>query len=256
MDSRPIFKALALTLLALAFAQPAQATTPTVSPTSHDFASQARGTVSASQAFTVKNENSGLAASNMIVAGETFSGDDFLVSSSTCGGSVLPQETCEIRVRFVPQSTTAISETMQVVTDQGTADDVTLTGTGGDLPQGPKGDKGDKGDQGIQGIQGIQGQKGDKGDQGIQGQQGDQGVKGADGVDGHIGPQGPQGDQGPMGPACPATNAACRGPRGLQGVKGAQGPPGRDAIIACKVVKTKTQGKITVVCQVNFANAR
>jgi hypothetical protein len=63
---------------------------------------------------------------------------------------------------------------------------------------------------------------------------GPQGPAGADGADGAAGRDGQQGPQGPQGPA------------------GAQGPPGRDAVVTCKV--TKKRGKTPkVACTVRLA---
>jgi Collagen triple helix repeat (20 copies) len=216
MDLRTILKVL-LVLAPLTGAQSAQASAPTVGPTPHDFGSQAQGTVSGSQSFTV--QNGGL--TSVTVTGETFDqdganpgADDFLVSSNTCGGSLSASGNCEIRVRFAPQGIGQRKAILHVQSGDGTANDVNLSGTGTTLAQGPTG------------SQGIQGPTGPQGPTGI---------------------QGPQGIQGPKGD---------RGAVGVTGQTGAQGPAGRDATIACRVAKTKKTRKLKVICTVNFTNAR
>jgi hypothetical protein len=239
MDSRTILKTL-LVVVPLAFAQSAQADAPTVTAvTDAAFGTQHQGTVGGSKGFKV--HNGGLTL--ITITGETFDPDgtnpgtdDFLVSSSTCGGSLVADADCEIRVRFAPQATGTRSAVLHVQAGtDGTASGVTLSGTGDALPQGP---------QGVQGEIGPQGTKGDP-------------CLSSDPL--CVGPQGIQGESGPQGPkgnACLSNDPACRGPRGLRGLQGTQGPPGRDAIIACTVAKTKTTGKLKVICKVQFANAR
>jgi hypothetical protein len=284
MDSRTIFRLLLL-VACLAFAPAAQAA-PSVAPTSQGFGSQPKQTVGASQGFTVTND----AVTPLSVTGVTFGGhDDFLVSSSTCGVALQLNDTCEIRVRFAPQDEGSRTGTMTVKTSGGDLGPVTLTGSGTALP--PKGDTGEKGEKGDPCLPsdpacvGPPGQKGDpclSSDLNCKGPKGDPGADGADGVDGSLGPQGPKGDPclssdpnckgpkgdqgerglqgltgatGPKGNPCLSSDPACKGPRGLRGFKGDQGPPGRDAIIACKVQKT-SKGQQKVICTVRFANAR
>jgi hypothetical protein len=249
--------------LVLALASTADAAV-NVSETSHDFGSQDVTTLSGTHTFTLTNEDT-TPLNSVTIKGETFvptqttlgtddpGADDFLISSTTCGGALGPNDQCEIRVRFVPSGEGARSSIMRVLTDGPTVDDVTLSGTGTTLLQGPPGEKGDKGDkgdtgeqglkgdQGIQGVkgdQGLQGVKGDLGPQGVKGDQGIQGVKGDQGIQGVKGDQGIQGVKGDIGPqgvkgdACASSEPACRGPKGdkgdtgIQGIQGIQGPTG------------------------------
>ena len=221
-----------LALLALlAFAPAARAAT--VAPTSVDFGTQHVGTVGGSKALTVTNDG----ALPITLDGQSFTGDDdFIVSSTTCVATLAIDAVCEVRVRFAPQAIGDRAGTLHVA--GATAG---LKGTGDALPAGPTGPQGPQGEQGIQGPQGIQGVQGPKGDQG---DKGDTGAQGLQGVQGQTGPQGQKGDTG------------IQGPRGATGPRGLQGPPGRDAVIACRVVKTKVQGTLKVVCSVQFATAR
>jgi hypothetical protein len=114
-------------------------------------------------------------------------GDDFLVSSGTCGGTVAPGASCIIRVRFNPQGTGASSSGLlltPVVAGTGAALPlvrVALSGTATGLPQGPKGDTGAQGLTGATGATGVQGATGPTGAAGATGAQGPQGEKGATG---------------------------------------------------------------------------
>jgi hypothetical protein len=239
-------------IVPLALAQPAQGDATTVeTPSSVTFAdTQPIGTTSKSQQILVKNTNPALGP-DLIVAGETFTGDDFLVSSTNCGRPVPPQGSCEIRVRFVPQAEGPRSATMHIETDAvGSPNDVTLNGTAGPLPQGTKGDIGPQGPKGDTGPQGP------KGDTGLQGPQGVQGETGPAGVTGATGPAGPTGPQGPTGPAGPAGVSGATGPAGATGARGPKGAPGHDAQIACKVTRTKTTKELKVTCTVKFLSAR
>jgi hypothetical protein len=79
---------------------------------------------------------------------------------------------------------------------------VTLSGTGGTLPQGPKGATGAEGPQGTSGAQGAKGETGAAGQAGAtssQGLAGEAGKAGAVGPQGASGPQGPKGERGPRG---------------------------------------------------------
>src|SRR3954468_6207281 len=99
---------------------------------------------------------------------------------------------------------------------------------------GPRGPAGAAGPQGSAGAAGPQGPAGAAGPQGSAGAAGPQGSAGADGGDGAGGRGGEQGPQGPQGPA------------------GAQGPPGRDAVVTCKVARKR--GKTPkVTCTVRLA---
>ena len=245
MDSHTIFKRL-LALVPLAFAQSAQAAAPSVAPTSQDFGSQAQGTVGGSHQFTVTNAD----LTPLTVTGETFGGnDDFFVSSTTCGGTVATS--CDVWVRFAPQGTGSRSGTMTVNSSSGDSNSVTLTGTGTVRDPGATGATGGTGATGATGGTGATGATGATGVDGVNG------MTGATGATGGTGPTGPTGATGATGSGAAGVTGAtgATGPRGT-GPTGAQGPPGRDAIIACKVAKTKTGKKPKVICTVRFANAR
>src|ERR687885_474170 len=115
MDSRPpLRRLLPLTLLAsLAIAAPAQADIAVTPDREVDYGEQGVTTVSLPRTFTVTN------------------GDDFMVSSSTCGGSLGPNSSCEILVRFVPSALDERTATMNVIVGGAPADDTaSLKGTG------------------------------------------------------------------------------------------------------------------------------
>lgn len=108
--------------------------------------------------------------------------DAFLVAADGCGGeTVLVGQSCTVRVRFAPTGSGAHSAVLRVADDApGGERTVTLTGTGGDLPQGPAGPAG------ADGAAGSAGSAGPAGCAGV-------------GVAGPVGPQGAKGDRGPAG---------------------------------------------------------
>ena len=72
-----------------------------VSPAALDFGSQPRSTLSPPQAVTITNTgNSPLTIAGLTVAGAAAS--DFIVGSSSCGGSLAPGGSCQLTVRFAP----------------------------------------------------------------------------------------------------------------------------------------------------------
>ncbi|MEA2351825.1 MAG: hypothetical protein QOJ14_239 [Thermoleophilaceae bacterium] len=145
MDSRPVLKRL-LALLplnwllwALAVA-PAQADVNLTDTTSFDFGNQSVSTVSSSHRFELTNNDPVAPAT---IKGEMFVqhasvslAEDFLISSTTCNGTLLAGETCEIQVRFVPSGLGLRTADMKIV---GAADTVTVSGTGVALPPGSPG---------------------------------------------------------------------------------------------------------------------
>jgi hypothetical protein len=73
----------------------------TSSPTTHNFGTQARDTYGAPESFNVTNSNTGsLASMSFSIAGDD--PDDFLISSSTCTGTLAGGTSCSIHVRFGP----------------------------------------------------------------------------------------------------------------------------------------------------------
>jgi hypothetical protein len=145
--------------------------TPTAdaNPTGLTFTgTQPQGTAGASLLTTVTNNGT----APLIVSGETFTaatpanGDDFFVSSTSCDHRVLPGGTCEIRVRFAPQGAGTRQATMNIKSNAGSDTQVSLQGTGGNLPTGPSGPSGATGPTGADGGKGQDGSQGPKGDTG------------------------------------------------------------------------------------------
>ncbi|HKP91389.1 MAG TPA: glycine-rich protein [Thermoleophilaceae bacterium] len=228
----------------------ADATTPAA------FGSQPATTVSAPKSVTVTNNGT----APLIVHGVTFSdtdADDFFVGSSDCGGSVPAGSSCTITVRFAPRpGASSRAAKMNIRSNAPNSPTVVnLSGTAAAAPCQPgdeacKGAPGTPGTPGAPGAPGQNGTNGQNGAPGAPGQNGTNGQDGAPGAPGQNGSQGPQGSQGPKG------DTGAQGPRGPIGPRGLQGPAGRDAVIACKVARTKKTKKLKVVCTVNFANAQ
>jgi hypothetical protein len=112
----------------------------------------------ASVAKTVMLTNQGSAP--LIVSGVLLAGsdpDDYLVDDR-CQQQVPPGSSCQIAVRFSPQAEGASSATLTLLTNTPTAPgNVSLSGTGGSLPQGPTGPQGKPGPTGPQGKPGRTG---------------------------------------------------------------------------------------------------
>ena len=234
MDSRGLRVAqrgfAAATVVAAVMAAPAYAVGPDIgAPAPSAFPSTPQGTVSVSRDVTVTNSGD---VGPLTITGETFEGnDDFFVAATNCGGPLDPGKTCTISVRFAPHGSGSRSGTMHIYSNasSGSPTDVSLSGTGGDLPQGPQGDTGPQGPIGNTGPQGPIGNTGPQG------------------PIGNTGPQGPIGNTGPQGPI---------GNTGLQGPIGLRGPAGRDSTVQCKVVKTQVGQQFKVTCVVKFSAAR
>jgi hypothetical protein len=174
--------------------------TDVASPTALTFAeTQPLGTTGAGKTVTVTNEG----AAPMVVTGSTFGGadpEDFFVGASNCGGEIAVGASCQIVVRFVPQATGSRSANLLIDSnDPASPAIVTLTGTGGTLPQGPQGEMGAEGTTGSQGPAGPQGSTGSQGPAGPQGPAGLQGLTGSSGSQGPAGAQGLPGSEGPAG---------------------------------------------------------
>jgi hypothetical protein len=180
---------------------------------------QSLSTVSAPQTITITNTG----GNPLQISGATFAGstpalstdapEDFLVGSSTCLGPIAFEESCQLTVRFAPQSQGIQTGTLQILGNMGAGPTVvTLSGTGGTLPQGPQGEVGATGLQGQAGATGAQGPTGEAGATGAQGLTG---LTGAIGTQGTVGETGKSGAVGPQGAQGPAGAKGDRGPRGL-----------------------------------------
>ena len=139
----------------------AQASPPTLS-----FPTQAQSTLSAPQTVTVTNTGLG----PLVVTGLTFAGtdpQDYLISSDGCLGPIASGAICAVGVAFAPQAQGASSATLQIASnDPNGPASVSLSGTGGQLPQGPTGTTGATGQTGATGATGANGATGPKGAQG------------------------------------------------------------------------------------------
>jgi hypothetical protein len=169
-------------------------------------ATQPLQTVSAPQAITITNAGgnplqiSGLTFADSSSPLSTDAPEDFLIGSSTCFGSIAYEESCQVTVRFAPQNEGTQTGTLRILGNMGAgATVVTLSGTGGTLPQGPQGDTGAQGAQGVPGAQGATGEAGAAGQIGATGTQGPAGQAGETGDTGPQGPVGPEGERGPRG---------------------------------------------------------
>jgi VCBS repeat protein/FG-GAP repeat protein len=78
--------------------------------------------------------------------------EDFIVDSSNCSDVLLEHQSCTLRVFFAPTAAGARSATLTLSNDLWQK--VTLSGTGGSLPQGPQGPAGAPGSQGPAGAAG------------------------------------------------------------------------------------------------------
>jgi hypothetical protein len=136
---------------------------PAASPSTRSltFGTQPQSTVSPSQKVTITDSGD----ASLRVSGLRFSGPnagDFLVTSNNCQGDELdPGASCEVNVAFAPQDQGSRSATLNIETsDPDGPATVALSGTGGQLPQGPAGPQGQPGPQGQTGPQGPQGPPG------------------------------------------------------------------------------------------------
>ncbi len=129
------------------------APTAAESSTSLTFASQPQGTASAEQKVTVTNNGS----APLIVSGTVLGGSntgDYLIDDG-CQEQVAPGSSCSDGVRFDPQSAGASSATLTFLTNAATPPPaVSLSGSGGSLPQGPPGIQGPTGKTGPAGPAG------------------------------------------------------------------------------------------------------
>jgi hypothetical protein len=142
-------------------------------------------TLSAPQALTITNNG----GNPLVINSETFTGsepavstdkpEDFLISSSSCLSPIGYEESCQLTVRFTPEAEGPQTATLKISSNAGTGPtSVTLTGTGGTLPQGPTGATGPQGSTGATGGAGKAGATGATGPKGSKGATGKQGPPG------------------------------------------------------------------------------
>jgi virginiamycin B lyase len=161
---------------------PGPAGAATASGSHLTFGTQSLDTFGAPQGLTLTNTGHG---ELHIGRAQVTSGnaDEFLVSYDSCSNNTLTVgAACNIDIRFGPSQTAPRAATLTVPSDDPTSPlQVALSGTGGQLPQGPAG------------------------------------AAGASGPQGPAGPAGPSGPQGPAGARGPAGPAGARGPAGPAG---------------------------------------
>ncbi len=205
-------------------------------------ATQPLETMSPPQTLTITNKG----GNPLVINSETFTDsnpgvstdkpEDFLITSSSCLGPLAYEESCRLTVRFTPEQTGPQTATLQISSNAGAGPtSVTLTGTGGTLPQGPIGATGAEGKEGKEGPTGATGSQGATGATGTQAATGPQGTTGA---------TGPQGSTGATGP---------QGPKGAKGKRGARGPQGLTALYVCH--KRELHGKYKKACFVQVLSA-
>jgi len=101
-----------------------------VNPATLSFGAQPISTLSLPQTVTVTNTGN----APLTISGLTFAGadaNDFLVGSSSCGGSVAPSASCQLTVRFSPSASGARAATLEIASDDPAGPTaVQLSGTG------------------------------------------------------------------------------------------------------------------------------
>jgi hypothetical protein len=219
-------------------------------------ATQPLETLSPSQTLTITNEG----GNPLVISSETFAGSnpkDFLIGSSSCLGAVVFEASCQLTVRFAPQSEGPQTATLQIASNAGAGTTVvSLTGTGGPLPQGPVGATGPTGPQGATGATGSEGSAGATGAQGATGATGQPGAAGEPGAQGTTGATGAQGSAGTVGATGAPGAKGPAGATGAQGPKGAtgkQGPPGPAAVYECH--RRQGHGQYEKACYVRLLGA-
>jgi hypothetical protein len=109
--------------------------------------------------------NTGLAS--LVVTGLTFAGtdpQDYLITSNGCLGPIAAGASCTVGVAFAPQQQGASSATLQIASnDPSGPARVSVSGTGGQLPQGQTGPMGLTGPTGPAGATGPTGPTGAQG---------------------------------------------------------------------------------------------
>ncbi len=167
----------------ISYATPATATPNTSTITFAE--TQPLATVSAPQTITLTNDGGDplkIAAATFADSSPALSTDhpeDFLIGSSSCSSPIAFDESCQLTVRFAPQGTGTRTATLQIAGNIGAGPTViTLTGTGGTLPQGAAGAAGTSGAQGVAGASGKSGSVGPAGAKGPAGPRGQRGPQG------------------------------------------------------------------------------
>jgi hypothetical protein len=141
------------------------------STTALGFATQPQGTSSAGQPLTVTNNGSAPLVVSGVLLGGSNPGDYLL--DNGCQQPVAVGSSCVVGVRFGPQAQGASSATLTLLSNAASAPPpVTLSGTGGVLPQGPAGATGSTGATGATGTTGASGAQGPAGANGATGSQG------------------------------------------------------------------------------------
>jgi hypothetical protein len=153
---------------------------PQLSPSTSalNFGTTPQGTLSPPQALTITNTgDEPLHVGELATTGAA--GGDFVVTG--CRAAVAASGTCTLDVYFAPQAQGTREATLEISSDDPTSPTtVSLSGTGGPLPEGP---------EGPQGADGV----------GLEGPPGSAGAAGATGPAGSTGAAGPPGPQGPAG---------------------------------------------------------
>jgi hypothetical protein len=126
-----------------------------------------RDELSDSRQVTITNTG----GSELHVTGLAFAGpngDDFVVGSDTCGAQLPAGGTCQVNVRFSPRDAGARNAVLDVLDNAADSPQaVSLTGTGGPLPQGAVGPPGAPGAGGATGAAGATGPQGPAGKNGL-----------------------------------------------------------------------------------------
>jgi FG-GAP-like repeat len=132
-------------------------TTPfpfTAGPSSLDFGSQPSGTISASRTITLSNSTAATLPVALRLNGDV---DDMLISHSSCGDGVPADGSCTVAIRFAPSAPGPRAATLTLDPAGPQSTQVALTGSGGELPQGPAGATGPTGAPGSTGATGSPG---------------------------------------------------------------------------------------------------
>jgi hypothetical protein len=136
--------------------------TAAVGPSTLSFGTEPQGVASAEQSLTVSNNGSAPLVVSGVLLGDANHGD-YQVDDG-CQQPVAAGSSCQIGVRFAPQAAGASTASLTVLSNaQSTPAPVSLSGTGGSLPQGPAGTQGPVGPQGPVGQQGPAGTQGPSG---------------------------------------------------------------------------------------------
>jgi hypothetical protein len=101
-----------------------------LSPTSHNFGTQARRTTSAPFTFSLSNTGTAALTINSITLGGA-NPTQFAIQSRTCTNTLAAGSSCSINVVFTPSNRTTYNATLQVSDNApGSPQTATLTGTG------------------------------------------------------------------------------------------------------------------------------